>query len=143
MTAITTSEQRPAVEAYVEEVSRRSERARVAEQGEKTGVFTGAFAVHPVTGQPIPIWIADYVLATYGTGAIMAVPAHDTRDYAFAKQMHLPIVEVVSGGDISAEAYTGDGTNVNSELPGRLGPLRRPRPACASGWRNTARVRRP
>lgn len=116
VTAITTPEQRPAVEAYVEEVSRRSERARVAELGEKTGVFTGAFAVHPVTGKPIPIWIADYVLATYGTGAIMAVPAHDTRDYAFAKQMDLPIVEVVSGGDISAEAYTGDGTNVNSDF---------------------------
>ena len=116
VTAITTPEQRPAVEAYVEEVSRRSERARLAELGEKTGIFTGAFAMHPVTGKPIPIWIADYVLATYGTGAIMAVPAHDTRDYAFANRMHLPIVEVVSGGDISTEAYTGDGTNVNSDF---------------------------
>ena len=116
VTAITTSEQRPAVEAYVEAVSRRSERARVAELGEKTGVFTGACAVHPVTGKSIPIWIADYVLATYGTGAIMAVPAHDTRDYAFAKQMDLPIVEVVSGGDIATEAYAGDGTNVNSDF---------------------------
>ncbi|MXX11149.1 MAG: leucine--tRNA ligase [Nitrospira sp. SB0667_bin_9] len=114
VTAITTPGQRPAVEAYVEEVSRRSERARVAELGEKTGVFTGACAVHPVTGKPIPVWIADYVLATYGTGAIMAVPAHDTRDYAFAKQMQLPIVEVVAGGDMSAGAYTDDGTNVNS-----------------------------
>ena len=116
VTAITTPEQRPAVEAYVEEVSRRSERARLAELGEKTGIFTGACAMHPVTGKPIPIWIADYVLATYGTGAIMAVPAHDTRDYAFATRMHLPIVEVVSGGDISTDAYTGDGTNVNSDF---------------------------
>jgi len=116
VSTITTPDQHPAVEAYGEEVSRRSERARLAEVGEKTGVFTGAFALHPVTGRQVPIWIADYVLATYGTGAIMAVPAHDTRDYAFAKQFNLPIVEVIVGGDISQEAYTGDGTNVNSEF---------------------------
>ena len=113
---ITTEEQRPSVEAYVEEVSRRSERARVADVVKKTGVFTGAYAIHPVTGNRVPIWIADYVLSTYGTGAIMAVPAHDSRDYAFAKQFNLPIVEVIAGGDISTEAFTGDGKHVNSDF---------------------------
>ncbi len=116
VSAITTTEQRSAVETYVEHVSRRSERARIADLGEKTGVFTGAYAVHPVTGTLLPIWIADYVMATYGTGAIMAVPAHDTRDYAFAKRFHLPMVEVVSGGDVATEAFTGDGVNVNSDF---------------------------
>ena len=113
---ITTVDQRPAVEAYVDEVGRRSERARIAEVGKKTGVFTGAYALHPVTGSKLPIWIADYVLATYGTGAIMAVPAHDTRDYAFANTFHLPIVEVVSGGSISEAAFVGEGVNVNSDF---------------------------
>ncbi len=116
VSAITTSEQRAAVEAYVEDASRRSERARVADLGEKTGVFSGAFAVHPVTEQPLPIWIADYVLATYGTGAIMAVPAHDIRDHAFAKRFDLPIVEVVSGGDPATAAFVGEGTNVHSDF---------------------------
>lgn len=116
VSAITTTEQRSAVETYVEHVSRRSERARIADLGEKTGVFTGAYAVHPVTGTLLPIWIADYVMATYGTGAIMAVPAHDTRDYAFAKRFHLPMVEVVSGGDVATEAFTGDGVNVHSDF---------------------------
>jgi len=111
---ITASDCRSKVEAYIEEVSRRSERARIADMGEKTGVFTGAYASHPVTGKPIPIWIADYVLVTYGSGAIMAVPAHDSRDYAFAKKFNLPIVEVVHGGDISQEAFVGEGSNVNS-----------------------------
>ena len=116
VSAITTTAQRSAVETYVEHVSRRSERARIADLGEKTGVFTGAYAVHPVMGTLLPIWIADYVMATYGTGAIMAVPAHDTRDYAFAKRFHLPMVEVVSGGDVATEAFTGDGVNVNSDF---------------------------
>ena len=114
--AMTTPAQRTAVEAYVDDASRRSERARVADLGEKSGVFTGAFAAHPVTEQPLPIWIADYVLATYGTGAIMAVPAHDTRDYAFAKRFDLPMVEVVSGGDPASAAFVGEGTNVNSDF---------------------------
>ena len=70
-----------------------------------TGVFTGAYAVHPFSGEEIPVWISDYVLAGYGTGAIMAVPAHDSRDYAFAKHFGLPITEVVSGGDIEKESY--------------------------------------
>ena len=113
---ITPSDHRQAVEAYQEEVSRRSERVRMADAGVKTGVFTGAYALHPVTGHQVPIWIADYVLATYGTGAIMAVPGHDTRDYAFAKQFNLPIVEVIAGGNISAEAFTGDGNNINSDF---------------------------
>ncbi len=113
---ITTADHRQVVEAYVEEVSRRSERARMADVGDKTGVFTGAYAIHPVTGGQVPIWIADYVLATYGTGAIMAVPGHDARDYVFAKQFDLPIVEVIAGGDISVEAFTGEGKNVNSDF---------------------------
>ena len=81
---------------------------------EKTGVFTGAYAINPVNGEKMPIWIADYVLMSYGTGAIMAVPAHDERDYEFAKKFDLPISEVVAGGDVAKEAYTGDGAHVNS-----------------------------
>jgi len=111
---ITTSEQRASVEAYVEQAARRSERARLAETHEKSGAFTGATASHPVTGARIPVWIADYVLATYGTGAVMAVPGHDTRDYEFARRFGLPIVEVVAGGDLEKEAFVGDGVNVNS-----------------------------
>jgi leucyl-tRNA synthetase len=111
---ITTPDARDAVNAYVEAARRKSERVRVAEAREKTGVDTGAHAINPVNGERIPIWIADYVLASYGTGAIMAVPGHDERDYEFAKQFKLPIVEVVSGGDLSEGAYTGPGTAVNS-----------------------------
>jgi leucyl-tRNA synthetase len=113
---ITTAEQRDAVTAYVEQSRRKSERARLAETLEKTGVPTGARAINPVNDEAIPIWIADYVLAGYGTGAIMAVPAHDQRDYAFAKTFDLPIVEVVSGGDISRQAFTGEGVGVNSDF---------------------------
>jgi len=113
---ITAPDRRGAVDAYVEQSARRSERVRLAETHEKSGVFTGAMALHPVTGERIPIWIADYVLASYGTGAIMAVPAHDERDYQFATRFDLPIVEVVSGGDIREAAYTGDGTGVNSDF---------------------------
>ncbi|MFQ5699183.1 MAG: leucine--tRNA ligase [Myxococcota bacterium] len=111
---LTTEEQRPAVDAYCEQAARRSDRARLAASDRKTGVFTGASAIHPVSGEPIPIWIADYVLAGYGTGAIMAVPAHDSRDYEFAREFGLPIVEVVSGGDVSKAAYTGEGRAVHS-----------------------------
>jgi leucyl-tRNA synthetase len=113
---VTTPEHRAAVEAYVEAASRRSAQDRMQAEREKTGVFTGGYAVNPVNGKEIPIWIADYVLAEYGYGAIMAVPAHDTRDYEFARKFDLPIVEVISGGDISREAYTGDGILVNSEI---------------------------
>jgi leucyl-tRNA synthetase len=113
---ITSDKARAAVDAYVEATSRKSERSRQAEGEEKTGVFTGAFAENPVNGEQIPIWIADYVLASYGTGAIMAVPGHDERDYAFAKTFDLPIVEVVKGGDLSREAFVGVGTSVNSNF---------------------------
>ncbi|MFQ5418272.1 MAG: leucine--tRNA ligase, partial [Myxococcota bacterium] len=113
---ITTPEQRDAVEAEAERAARRSERARLADTQEKRGAFTGAAAAHPVTGARIPIWIADYVLASYGTGAVMAVPAHDTRDYEFARRFDLPIVSVVSGGDVANEAFVGNGVSVNSDF---------------------------
>ena len=113
---LATPEQREAVQAYVDQAVKRSAQDRMKEEREKTGVFTGAYAINPVNGERVPIWVADYVLFEYGYGAIMAVPAHDERDYAFAKKFELPIVEVVSGGDISKEAYTGDGVLVNSDL---------------------------
>ncbi|HXK26462.1 MAG TPA: leucine--tRNA ligase, partial [Myxococcota bacterium] len=97
---IAAPERRRDVEAYVQAASRRSERARIADAREKTGVATGAFAHNPANGAQIPIWIADYVLAGYGTGAIMAVPGHDERDHEFATRFGLPIVEVVRGGDV-------------------------------------------
>jgi leucyl-tRNA synthetase len=113
---VTTPERRSAVDAYVERSQRRSERLRMADVQQKTGEFTGAFAENPVNGERIPIWIADYVLMGYGTGAIMAVPAHDERDWAFARAFDLPIVEVVTGGDVQSAAYTGEGTAVNSRF---------------------------
>ena len=116
--AITTAAQRAAVDEYRAAAGKRSERDRTAEAADapKTGVFTGAYAVNPVNGKHIPIWIADYVLASYGTGAVFACPAHDERDWAFAKKFGLPIVEVVRGGDVDAAAYVGDGAHVNSEF---------------------------
>lgn len=111
---ITTAEQKEAVEAYINSVKMKSDLERTELAKEKTGVFTGAYAVNPVNGEELPIWIADYVLATYGTGAVMAVPAHDERDYEFASTFNLPMKEVVKGGDITKEAYTGDGAHVNS-----------------------------
>lgn len=111
---ITTPEQKAAVEAYLDQVKTKSDLERTDLAKDKTGVFTGAYAINPVNGEKMPIWIADYVLASYGTGAIMAVPAHDERDYEFAKKFELPITEVVAGGDVSKEAYTGDGKHVNS-----------------------------
>ena len=111
---ITTLEQRAAVKAYQEAATRKSDLERTELQKTKTGCFTGAYALNPVNGQQIPVWIADYVLATYGTGAIMAVPAHDERDFEFATMFNLPIVQVISGGDVTHGAFTGDGVNVNS-----------------------------
>nr|WP_033828107.1 leucine--tRNA ligase [Bacillus andreraoultii] len=111
---ITTAEQKAVVEAYLQEVQTKSDLERTDLAKDKTGVFTGAYAINPVNGEKMPIWIADYVLASYGTGAIMAVPGHDERDYEFAKKFELPIREVVAGGDIEKEAYTGDGIHVNS-----------------------------
>jgi leucyl-tRNA synthetase len=113
---IVTDDRRRAVASYVEETAGRSERARLAETPEKTGSFTGAMAAHPVTGEQIPVWIADYVIASYGTGAVMAVPGHDSRDYEFAKCFDLSIVEVVAGGDLEQGAFVEDGVNVNSDF---------------------------
>ncbi|MDQ8610261.1 leucine--tRNA ligase [Enterococcus sp. FR088] len=113
---ITTPEQTAAVEAYIEETSKKSDLNRTDLAKEKTGVFTGAYAINPVNGQEIPIWIGDYVLASYGTGAIMAVPAHDERDYEFAKTFGIDILPVIAGGDITTEAYTGDGPRINSDF---------------------------
>ena len=114
---ITTGEYKNAVSNYIEETQKRTERERMADTKKVSGQFTGAFAFNPFTKQNIPIWISDYVLAGYGTGAIMAVPAHDSRDYAFAKHFNLPIVEVISGGDITNEAYDSkDGIVINSDF---------------------------
>jgi len=114
---LTTSDRKTAVENYVKEVKNRSDRERMADVKRITGVFTGAYAIHPFSGKEIPIWVADYVLIGYGTGAVMAVPAHDSRDYAFARHFKLEIKEVISGGDISAEAYEAkEGTVINSDF---------------------------
>ncbi|WP_018664020.1 leucine--tRNA ligase [Heyndrickxia acidiproducens] len=113
---IKTAEQADAIAAYLQQVQSKSDLERTDLAKEKTGVFTGAYAVNPVNGEKMPIWIADYVLMSYGTGAIMAVPAHDERDYEFARKFQLPIKEVVAGGNIEKEAYTGDGEHVNSEF---------------------------
>ncbi|MFE4075412.1 leucine--tRNA ligase [Peribacillus sp. YIM B13477] len=113
---ITTADQSAAVEAYLDEVKHKSDLERTDLAKDKSGVFTGAYAINPVNGEKMPIWIADYVLISYGTGAIMAVPAHDERDYEFAVKFDLPIKEVVAGGDVTSEAYIGDGLHVNSEF---------------------------
>ncbi len=113
--SITTAAQQAEVRAYVEAAGQKTDLARTDLAKEKTGVFTGAYAVNPANGSRVPVWVADYVLSTYGTGAIMAVPAHDERDHAFAKQFGLPIIEVVSGGkDVQAAAHTEEGVAVNS-----------------------------
>ncbi|MEH7384170.1 leucine--tRNA ligase [Bacillus sp. JJ1521] len=113
---ITTPEQKEAVKTYVDKIKSKSDLERTDLAKDKTGVFTGAYAINPVNQEKMPIWIADYVLMSYGTGAIMAVPAHDERDYEFAQKFELPIKEVVAGGDVSNEAYTGDGEHVNSDF---------------------------
>lgn len=104
------------VEKYKKMCASKSDLERTELNKEKTGVFTGAYAINPVNNKKIPIWISDYVLASYGTGAIMAVPAHDERDYEFAKKFNIDIIPVIEGGDISREAYTGDGLHINSEF---------------------------
>ncbi len=114
---ITTSEQKAEVEAYVETAKNRSERDRMMDVKTVSGAFTGAYALNPFTNEKIPVWIGDYVLAGYGTGAIMAVPAHDSRDWAFARHFNLPIVPVVEGGDIEKEAYDAkEGKLINSGM---------------------------
>lgn len=112
--SIVTPQYRDAVDAYCDQAAKKSDLERTDLAKTKTGCFTGAYAINPVNGAQTPIWIADYVLASYGTGAIMSVPAHDTRDYEFAKTFDLPIIQVIEGGDIEREAYTGDGVHINS-----------------------------
>ena len=110
---LTTAGNKAAVEAYRKQASGKSDLERGMDK-DKTGVFTGSYAINPVNGAKVPVWTADYVMMGYGTGAIMAVPAHDERDYAFAKAMHLPVIEVIAGGDVAQEAYTGEGPLINS-----------------------------
>lgn len=111
---ITTEDQKKSVENYINECQRKSDLERTSLNKEKTGVFTGSYAINPVNGKKVPVYIGDYVLGSYGSGAVMAVPAHDERDYAFALKHNLPIIEVVKGGDISKAAFTEDGVHINS-----------------------------
>ena len=116
---ITTSDKEQEVKLYQNEASKKSDLERTDLAKEKTGVFTGAFAINPLSGDKLPIWIADYVLSTYGTGAVMAVPGHDERDHEFATKFNLPIIEVIEGGEVQKNAYTGEGKHINSgELDG-------------------------
>ena len=113
---ITTPEYKQAIDEYKKLASSKSDLERTELNKDKTGVFTGSYAINPVNGKEIPIWISDYVLSTYGTGCIMAVPAHDQRDYEFATKFGLTIIPVLEGGDISKEAFTGDGLHINSDF---------------------------
>ena len=116
---LTTEEQKEAVAEYLAYVKKRTERERIADR-KVTGVFSGSYAVNPFTGDEIPVWISEYVLAGYGTGAIMAVPAHDSRDYAFARHFNLPIVPLIEGADVSEESFDAkEGTVMNSPAPGK------------------------
>ncbi len=121
---LTTPEQKAAVEAYLDEVKKRTERDRIINK-HVTGVFTGSYAVNPFTGDNIPVWVSDYVLAGYGTGAIMAVPAHDSRDYAFAKEFHLPIIPLIEGADVSEESFDAkEGIVMNSPTQAKEAELK-------------------
>lgn len=120
---ITTLEQLAAVNNYIDLASKKSDLERTDLAKDKSGVFTGAYAINPLNNEKIPVWIADYVLISYGSGAIMAVPAHDTRDWEFAKQFDLPIIEVLKGGDVQIEAHTGEGEHVNSGFLNGLGKM--------------------
>ena len=113
---ITTDSQKNAIEEYKKQAASKSDLERTELNKEKTGVFTGSYAINPVNNKKIPIWISDYVLSTYGTGAIMAVPAHDQRDYEFATKFGIEIIPVLEGGDIQKEAFVGDGVHINSEF---------------------------
>ena len=114
---ITTDEYKDAVAAYIDKTKKRSERDRMSDVKKVSGQFTGAFVKHPFTGAKIPVWIGDYVLASYGTGAVMAVPAHDSRDFAFANHFDLPILQVISGGNLPEESHDGkEGTLINSDF---------------------------
>lgn len=112
--AITTEEHREEIDNYIESIKTKSDLERTELNKDKSGVFTGAYAINPVNNKKVPIWIADYVLAAYGTGAIMAVPGHDVRDWEFAKKFNLDIIEVLKGGNIEEAAYVGDGLHINS-----------------------------
>ena len=118
---ITTAECKEAVDAYKAACATKSDLERTELNKDKTGVFTGAYAINPVNGKEIPIWISDYVLASYGTGAIMAVPAHDDRDYEFAKKFGIEIIQVLEGGNIEEAAWTQDGVHINSDFLNGLG----------------------
>ena len=121
VSSLTTAEQKEAVEAYVDQCAHKSDLERTDLAKTKTGVFTGSYGINPVNGEKLPIWIADYVLASYGTGAIMVVPAHDERDYEFAQKFDLPIKPVIEGGNVEEAAYTGDGKHINSGFLDGLG----------------------
>lgn len=118
---VTTAEQRAAVDAYREQASHKSDLERTELNKEKTGAFTGGYAVNPVNGEKLPLWISDYVMMSYGTGAIMAVPAHDERDWAFARAFNLPVVPVLEGGDVTRGAFVEDGLHINSDFLNGLG----------------------
>ncbi len=112
---LTAPEQKEEVEAYIKEVRKKTERERIAETKSVTGVFSGSYGINPLTGEKVPIWISEYVLAGYGTGAIMAVPAHDSRDYAFAKKFGLPIIPLIEGADVSEQSFDAkEGVMINS-----------------------------
>ena len=111
---IVSDDQKDAIEAFKKSIASKSDLERTDLNKDKSGVFTGAVAINPINGEELPIWVGDYVLSSYGTGAVMAVPAHDTRDYEFAKKYALPMRQVLAGGDIAEEAYTGDGEHINS-----------------------------
>ncbi len=113
---ITTEDKKQEVEDYKKLAASKSDLERTELNKDKTGVFTGSYAINPVNGKKIPIWISDYVLSTYGTGCIMAVPAHDQRDYEFARKFDIEIIPVLEGGDISKEAFVGDGVHINSDF---------------------------
>ena len=128
---LTSPEQKPAVEAYLAEVKKKTERERLAETRKVTGVFSGSYAVNPLTGKKVPVWISEYVLAGYGTGAIMAVPAHDSRDFAFAKHFGLPVIPLIEGCDVSESSFDAkegimcnsgflDGMTVKEAIPAAI-----------------------
>ncbi len=118
---IVTDEHKEAVKSYIEATAKKSDLERTDLNKDKSGVFSGSYAINPANGAKTPIWIADYVLISYGTGAIMAVPGHDERDWEFAKKFDLPIIEVLKGGDVNEAAYSGDGEHVNSDFLNGLG----------------------
>ncbi len=121
---LTTAEQKAEVDEYLAYVKKRTELDRMANHS-VTGVFSGSYAVNPFTGENIPVWISEYVLAGYGTGAIMAVPAHDSRDYAFAKHFNLPIIPLIEGADVSEESFDAkEGTVTNSPAAWQADPRR-------------------